>query len=171
MNNIVITGFMGSGKSSVAQALGQLLSCDAVDLDKLIETEEGRSVREIIESDGEAQFRKLEQQALSKVLRTGGKHVVALGGGAWISEVNRQLIKKQAATSIWLDAPFALCWKRIALTADQRPLARSQAAALKLFSERASCYELADLRITVTREKSAAEIATEILMALAKRPG
>jgi shikimate kinase len=170
MNKIIITGFMGSGKSSVAQVLGQLLNYEPVDLDKLIELEEGRSVREVIESDGEPRFRELEQQALSKVLGIAGKHVVALGGGAWISEANRQLIKKQAAMSIWLDAPFNLCWKRITLTAEQRPLARTQAAALKLFSERTSSYQLADLRVVVTEKKSAAELATEILETLAKHP-
>ena len=170
MNKIVITGFMGSGKSSVARALARLLSYEAVDLDKVIELIAGRSVPEIIESDGELRFRELEQQALGKVLGTAGEHVVALGGGAWISNANRELIKKHAATSVWLDAPFELCWKRIAPGAEKRPLARTEDAALKRFLERASCYELADLRVVVMEEKSAAELATEIVNALAQHP-
>ncbi len=76
---------------------------------------------------------------------------------------------KQRATSVWLDAPFSLCWKRIAADGERRPLAPNEAAAFKLFSERTSCYELADLRVVVTEQKSAVEIAAEIAGALKKQ--
>ena len=158
---------MGSGKTTVARALAQLLRSEVIDLDSVIALEEGHSPRAIIDDDGEPRFREVERRALSKVLQTPGKAVVALGGGTWIFEVNRNVIHEQEATSVWLDAPFELCWKRILSTAEERPLARTQAAALKLFSERSSCYELADLRVAVTEEKSAADIANEIAEALA----
>ena len=168
MNKIVITGFMGSGKSSVAKALAQLLGCEMIDLDEAIASTEGRSASDIIARDGEPRFRELEQQVLSKLLLTPGDQVVALGGGAWISQTNRQLVAKQGAISVWLDAPFGLCWKRIAAAADRRPLAPNETAASKLFSERTSCYELADFRIAVTAEKPPDEIAAEIAEALAQ---
>lgn len=168
-NKIVITGFMGSGKSTVARALAQLLDYRTTDLDDLIQSAVGRSARQIIEADGEPRFRELEQQALSELLQTSDKYVVALGGGAWISEANRRAIKEQSATSVWLDAPFRLCWHRISAADEQRPLARNEAEAFELFSSRRSCYELADVHIAVTEQKSATEIAAEILQALEKR--
>ena len=169
MNKIVITGFMGSGKSSVAKALAELLGYEMIDLDETIASAEGRSAAEIIQEDGEPRFRQLEQQVLSKLLQTPRAQVVALGGGAWISEANRRLVTKQHATSVWLDAPFSLCWKRIVADGERRPLAANESAALKLFSERSSCYELADLRVVVTEQKSAVAIATEIAGALKKQ--
>ena len=72
-----------------------------------------------------------------------------------------------AAISVWLDAPFSLCWKRIAASADCRPLAPNETAAFNLFSARTSGYELADLRIVVSEEKPAVQIAAEIAEALA----
>ena len=170
MRKIIITGFMGSGKSTVARALAQLRHCEMVDLDDVIAAAEGRSAGTIIEVHGEPYFRKLERQALLQVLKTAGDLVVALGGGAWMSETNRQVIKDHNATSVWLDAPFELCWKRIDPLLGQRPLARNKPAALKLFSERTSCYERADLRVSVTEQKSVEEIAAEINGALTAHP-
>lgn len=168
MNKIVITGFMGSGKTSVARALAQLLRCGMIDLDDAIESEEGRTASAIIQEDGERRFRLLEQQALSKLLQAPGAQVVALGGGAWISEPNRKIVSQHQGISVWLDAPFSLCWKRIATATAPRPLAPNETAAFKLFSERTSYYELADLRVAVAEQKSANEIATEIAEILTK---
>jgi shikimate kinase len=170
MQKIIITGFMGSGKSTVARTLAQLRHCGMVDLDDVIAAAEGRSAGTIIEVDGEPRFRELERQALLEVLKTEGDLVVALGGGAWMSETNRHVIKAHNATSVWLDAPFELCWKRIEPLVGQRPLAQNKPAALKLFSERTSCYELADFRVSVTEQKSAEEIAAEINEALTAHP-
>lgn len=168
MNKIIITGFMGSGKSTVARALAQLLSCRMIDLDDVIESEEGRSARTIIEEDGEPRFREVEQRVLAKLLQDSSKQVLALGGGAWTLKANREQIRERGATSIWLDAPFDLCWKRIAAIAEERPLATNKPAAHKLFSDRIRCYELADLRVAVTEQESATEIAEEIVQALAR---
>jgi shikimate kinase len=168
MSKIIITGFMGSGKSSVARALAALLGREMVDLDEAIAAAEGRAANEIIAEDGEPRFRELEQQVLIKLLLTPGDQVVALGGGAWISETNRRLVNKERAISVWLDAPFSLCWKRIAAAAERRPLAPNETAAFMLFSERTSCYELTDLHLAVTEQKSAEEIAAEIAEALAQ---
>ena len=159
---------MGSGKSTVARALAQLLRCKMIDLDDVIESAVDQSARQIIEEDGEPQFRDLEQEALSKWLQTSDQYVIALGGGAWISEANRRATREHSATSVWLDAPFSLCWKRITAAAEQRPLARNETEAFELFSSRTSSYELADINIGVTEQKSAIEIAAEIVQALDK---
>ena len=160
---------MGSGKSSVAKALAELLDYEMIDLDEAIESAAGRSPAAIIQEDGEARFRELERQALISSMQDDGKQVLALGGGTWMLKANRDQIQRHGATTVWLDAPFDLCWKRIAAGGDQRPLAPDETTAFKLFSERTSCYELADLRVPVTELESAEEIAAEIARTLAKR--
>lgn len=169
MNKIIITGFMGSGKSSVAKALADRLSYQMIDLDEVILSAEGRSPAEIIQEDGEARFRELEERALARSMADADKQVLALGGGTWVSKANRDQIRERGAICVWLDAPFDLCWKRIAAAADRRPLAPNEATAFKLFSERTSCYELADVRVAVTEHQSAEEIAAEIAHSLTKR--
>ena len=169
VKKIIITGFMGSGKSSIATVLAQLLDYEMIDLDEAIAAAAGRSPAAIIQEDGEAQFRELERQLLTRLMEADGKQVLALGGGTWIRKTNRDQIQQHGATSVWLDAPFDLCWKRIAAAAEQRPLAPDETTAFKLFAERTSCYELADLRVAVTELKSAEEIAAEIAGALTKR--
>src|SRR3979409_228157 len=90
MRRIVIVGFMGCGKTTVAKALAHRLHGDSIDLDSFIA--EGRSPAEIIEQDGEPAFRKIETEALRTVLAKKDAGVIALGGGAWTIEANRGLI-------------------------------------------------------------------------------
>ena len=95
-----------------------------IDLDHFIATREGRTPQQIIDEDGEARFRQLETSALRDVLLDDSVYVVALGGGAWTVEQNRALINEHDGFTVWLDAPFQLCWQRIRAAA---PLARSPA--------------------------------------------
>lgn len=162
---IVIIGFMGTGKTTVARELGRKLNCLAVDLDELITRSEGRSPNEIIQQDGEEKFRELETQALRGVLGEGPR-VIAVGGGAWTIAANRQVIAEHEAVSVWLDAPFELCWKRIEVGAQVRPLARSREPAERLYSERRPVYELADARVVVSENENAEEIATRVADAI-----
>src|SRR5215216_6698206 len=103
---IIITGFMGSGKTKVAWELARRMNLVMVDLDNLIEEREGRSAAQIIVEDGEPAFRSIESKALRDVLQTNPVGIIALGGGAWIEETNRQLIDRYGCTTVWLDAPF-----------------------------------------------------------------
>src|SRR5437870_9118375 len=81
---IVILGFMGCGKTTVAKELARQLDCNFVDLDSFLTEREGRSPAEIIEQDGEPAFRQIESLALTEVLKDRDARVIALGGGTWI---------------------------------------------------------------------------------------
>ena len=158
---IVIVGFMGCGKTVVAQALSQLLDRPWVDLDARIEDVEGRSPAQIISEDGEEAFREKETKALRELLRSDERAVVALGGGAWINTVNRELIRSVDSVVLWLDTPFEICWQRIKQDSQLRPMAPSRTAAERLFSERRPFYRMADLRIGFADE-SPAQLAENI---------
>ena len=159
---IIIVGFMGSGKTTVALELARQLSCRAIDLDELIMEREKRSPKEIIEQDGEEGFRETETRMLREVLDEGVARVIAVGGGAWTIAVNRKLMADRAAFVAWLDASFELCWKRIEASRKTRPLARSRELAQKLYDERGPIYELADARIKIHENESAEEIAKKV---------
>ncbi|HKO45644.1 MAG TPA: shikimate kinase [Pyrinomonadaceae bacterium] len=158
---ICIIGFMGSGKTAVADALSKLLERLCVDLDERIEDIEGRSPAQIITEDGEQAFREKETAVLRELLHRAQESVVALGGGAWTIAVNRELIRSVDSLVVWLDTPFDVCWQRIEQDAQLRPMAPSRAAAEGLFSERLAFYQMADLRIGFAGE-SPAQIAKEI---------
>jgi shikimate kinase len=168
---IVIAGFMGSGKTTVASALANLLGCEALDLDQSIAGDEQRNPKEIIEQDGEDKFRQIETRALSELLRKGAAGVVALGGGTWTIPANRKLLAEHGAITIWLDAPFELCWTRIEATRQRRPLAPSEEAARKRYEERLGIYALADFRVGITESESADETAKSITRLILRQPG
>jgi shikimate kinase len=163
---IVIIGFMGTGKTTVARELGRALNCPVVDLDNLITAADARSPNEIIEQDGEDRFRQIETQLLGEVLEEESARVIAAGGGAWTIAANRRLIADHGAVAVWLDAPFELCWQRIQAGREARPLARSREMAERLYAERRPIYELAGTRISVSEDESAAELASKISNAI-----
>jgi shikimate kinase len=167
-SRIILTGFMGAGKSTVAAALARRLGCRPVDLDEYITTREGRSISSIIEEDGEQIFRELETRALLDALRDEAVRVVALGGGAWTLERNRALIKARDCLTVWLDAPFEMCWKRIRGESNLRPLARDQRSARQLYEARRSSYALAMLRVIVNEKSSIEDLVAVIEAALSK---
>src|SRR6185295_16546850 len=145
--HIVITGFMGSGKTTVARALAHLLRRELVDLDQVIAEQEGRTAKEIIEQDGEDSFRQTETRILREVLELSLPGVVALGGGAWTLARNRTLIDEAGGITVWLDASFDLCWERIHTSGGGRPLARDEGQARSLYNERRPQYALAKLQV------------------------
>lgn len=165
---IIITGFMGAGKTTTANALARRLACSMIDLDQLIEEREGRTPQVIIDQDGEPRFREIESEALRDALAIKTARIIALGGGTWTIEQNRALIKEHGAFTVWLDAPFELCWQRITRGNLSRPLARNLVSARRLYDERRAFYDQTTLRVMVSEEKSADAIAAEIFDALSR---
>ena len=150
MKPIVITGFMGCGKSKVAQELARRRNVTMVDLDERITTTVGRSPAQLITEDGEAAFREIESNALRDLLQAGEAGVIALGGGAWIEKANRDLIDEYGCTSIWLDTPFEICWERIAASEEDRPLGRTREEAQARYDLRRPIYALANIHVAIS---------------------
>ena len=169
---IVITGFMCAGKTTVAAALASRLDCAMIDLDARVTEIEHRTPQQIIETDGEARFREIEVRALRDTLENTDAYVIALGGGAWTIERNRALVIEHDCLVVWLDAPFALCWRRIEATKDTRPLARDHDQTRRLYDERRALYALAALRIEIDeRNADPNETATRIIITIERKSG
>ena len=153
---------MGVGKSSVARHLSSILKCERVDLDAFIERNEGRSIADIINRDGEAAYRKIESANLVKVLRESNARILSLGGGTWTIPSNRDLIIRDGLVTVWLESSFEHCWANISRSRKERPLAKNKDAARRLFDERQSIYCLADWHFVIRPEFNSYEIARQI---------
>lgn len=158
---IVLTGFMGVGKSTVARHLASIVGCDRIDLDSAIASRESMSVGEIIDSRGIEEFRRIESAVLSDVL-TSGTSVIALGGGAWTIESNRREVRDRGYTSVWLEAGFERCWLNIVNSRRVRPLARNKTETKRLFDERQRVYCLSDWHFIVRPDLTSYDVARQI---------
>jgi len=166
-SRIVLTGFMGSGKSTVGPLLAGELGWTFIDLDAEIERRTGLTVPQIFSEQGEAAFRKEETAALAAVLgRT--RTVIALGGGAPETLGNRLLLEQTPATAIvYLAAPFATLAGRCAeQSANVRPNFADPVAAEARFASRHPIYSrLAHVSIEtegLTPEDSAAAVLASV---------
>lgn len=159
---IVLTGFMGVGKSTVARFLSSLLDATRLDLDTFIEQTEKNTIAEIIKSEGEKRFRQIETENLRRILNEREARIIALGGGAWMIGENRQLIKDYNLTTIWLESSFDHCWRNIRMSKRERPLVVSREQTQKLFDDRAKFYCLADWHYIIRPDLTSFEIAKKI---------
>lgn len=158
---VVLTGFMGVGKTATGRALSELLGWAFVDLDEAIERAAGKTVGVIFAEDGEEAFRELETTLLRDLLRSE-RFVLASGGGLLLRNENRVLL--QAALVVNLDAPVEECLARVRRSTTVRPLlvvAEPEAEARKLYEARREHYEAVTHRVD-TCGKSPAEVAREI---------
>jgi shikimate kinase len=161
---IVLTGFMGSGKSSVGRALALLLDWNFVDLDCEIEREQGRKIREIFAGEGEAEFRKIEAATLTSVLASAPRPVVlATGGGTYVQTDNAKLLRTEGAIVIFLQAtPETLMRRCCDGEEGVRPLAADRDAFVRVYEERLPIYRTAD--ITVDSDNMSPEGAARVVV-------
>jgi shikimate kinase/3-dehydroquinate synthase len=139
---IVLIGFMGAGKSTIAVELAAVLGGTPHDSDKLLEERYGHSVAREFELRGEALFRASEEELVCSLLSdAGSRDVIALGGGSILSERVRGALGDHLV--VLLDVDPAIAWKRVSADEQgtERPLARDRDAFLALYRERSALYE------------------------------
>ena len=159
--NLYLTGFMGSGKTTLGQALAQALGRGFADLDSWVEQGAGQPIREIFETRGEGHFRTLETRALERAAKRG-RMVVATGGGLPVSAANRALMR-QSGLIIHLRTRLETCSQRtLGQEAQARPLWQDQARTRALFESRSPAYADNDLEI-VTDDQEIAGMVWEIM--------
>jgi shikimate kinase len=146
-DKVYLVGFMSAGKTTVARALGARLEWQVLDLDEEIERRERRTVADIFAAFGEPAFRRLEREALQRLLPI--RHaVIATGGGTFVDPLNRAAILADGC-SIWLDTTFNEIVARLP-TDGRRPLASSRSQLEALFHARRESYQLAHVRLDAT---------------------
>lgn len=160
---IVLTGFMGVGKSTVARHLSRLTGKRHVDLDALIETSLSRSVATTIEEEGIDFFRGVETERLKEVLADPKFSILSLGGGTWTVERNRDLIRESGLVTVWLETTFDHCWRNIRSSRKKRPLVKNKEQTRKLFEEREKLYCLADWHFVIGSGYNSFDIAQQIV--------
>ena len=163
--NIVLIGFMGSGKSTVGRQLHQRLGYPLSDMDQLIEQTAGKKITEIFKEEGESAFRDFETLQLLEIAKqTDTRHIISTGGGIIIREENRQLLRKMGYV-IWLVASPEEIHNRTSRN-NNRPLLNNEDPAgtiRKLLETRTPLYkECAHLAIE-TNQLNLDEITTGII--------
>lgn len=166
-DKIYLVGFMASGKSTIARALGARLHWRAEDIDDLIEARERTTISDIFAKHGEPYFRNLEREMLG-ILRPIRNLVVATGGGTFGEADNRTHINMDGV-SVWIDVPLADLIPRIPLDG-RRPLAADRASLERLYNARVEAYRLAHIRVKASRV-SVSGVVDRILEAVNDLPG
>ena len=162
MRNIVLIGFMGTGKSVVGKALARRLQRPFVDVDERIEQAAGRPIRTIFVEAGEAAFRRMERAMIEEVARGAGQ-VMATGGGAVLDEANLAALKANGWL-VWLKAAPDVILQRIG-DPSSRPLLNVQdpkGRLTELLGLRQATYAKADV-VVETSARSIQDVVENIL--------
>mgnify|MGYP001049821748 CR=1 FL=1 len=134
---LVFIGFMGAGKSSAAKTAAAKLGAEPIDSDRVLTEELGTSIEDFFDREGEAEFRRREEEVVLRLLERAGGAPLALGGGAVLSERVREALADHVVVYLEIDAEGA--WKRV--EGSQRPLARDREAFDRLLEERRPIYD------------------------------
>lgn len=168
--NIVLIGFMGVGKGSVAREVVKQSNIIAIDTDDIIESMENRKIKTIFEEDGEAYFRNIEKNVASWLEKSVSSTLISTGGGFY-----KVKNLKKIGHIVLLDSPFEEIYNRIASHPNatkkfkKRPLFQEKAKAEALYNKREKEYKkVADIIVDVTH-RDVKDIAKEILTKVKKR--
>lgn len=165
-NNLVLIGFMGSGKSSVGIKLSYMQKCAMEDTDKMIEQRVGTSISRIFADQGEEAFRAMETALLEELTQTLHNKILSVGGGTPLREENRRLLK-QIGTVVYLRIRPQTVYERLKgdttrpLLQCEDPLSRIR----ELLDKRRSIYEEAADLIVDVDDLDVEEVAERIISA------
>jgi shikimate kinase len=171
MKKVILVGYMGVGKSTIAKLLSQKLNCKWVDLDKVIEEKTNLSITEIFSQKGEIYFRKIEHEVFKNILENNEQLIISTGGGTPCYANNHLLLNGDEVVSIYLQASIAVIFERLKEAKSERPLVANQTEenlkefiAKNLF-DRSYFYNQATFKINVDT-KTPEKITDEILQLL-----
>lgn len=169
MKKIILLGYMGCGKSTIAKLLAEKVNLPSLDLDESIEKRENATVKSIFSQKGEIYFRKLEHEILSDLMKNPDSFILSLGGGTPCYANNHEFLKGDHVISIYLKGSVATLYDRLLnakidrpLIADKNPEEMKEFIAKNLF-DRSFYYNQAKHRINIddkTIEVLLAEIET-----------
>lgn len=160
---LVLVGLMGAGKTTIGRRLAKRLDRPFMDADEEIERSAGRSVSDIFEDFGEAAFREGERKVIARLLEECPPIVLALGGGAFLDDTTRQLVKDKAF-SLWLKADLDVLMERVSKR-NTRPLLKTEnprEVMETLMQARSEFYAQADL--TIQTDCHAHDLTVESIM-------
>jgi shikimate kinase len=172
MRKIILLGYMGCGKSTIAMSLSKITRLPFVDLDRYIEQKANLSINAIFEQQGEIKFRKMEHEAFVELLNAPDDMIIGLGGGTPCYANNHELLNGQNVLSIYLRASIDTLYKRLVANKSKRPLlANKSDAEMKEFIavhlfERSYYYNQAQYAVVVD-EKTIDQTVLDILAILA----
>jgi shikimate kinase len=164
-DKIFLVGFMGSGKSTVGPLVAAKLGWDFLDLDRQIEREQGKPIREIFEQNGEPEFRRIEARHL-RSLKDRAACVVALGGGAFVQEANRPIVA-ELGVSVFLDCRLEVIQARCPDDGN-RPLLATPERIKDLYAVRQPFYRMSDFSVDAS-DLEPAQVADQILRKVAQK--
>lgn len=167
MKKIILLGYMGCGKSTIAKLLAKSIGISCLDLDEIIEKHENSDVNNIFSEKGEIYFRKLEHQKFSDLIQNKDSFVLGVGGGTPCYSNNHLFLNFENVVSIYLKASVDTLFNRLSNSSEKRPLLaartpneRKEFIAKNLF-DRSFFYNQARFKISVDG-KSTEEIINEI---------
>lgn len=172
MEKIILLGYMGCGKSTIAKTLSKIKGIPFVDLDRYIEQKTNSTINAIFQQRGEIYFRKLEHEAFVELLNSSEALIIGLGGGTPCYANNHELLIGENVLSIYLKASIQTLFDRLSLNKSKRPLIANKSEeelkefiAMHLF-ERSFYYNQAQFTVSVD-DKTIDQTVLDILAILA----
>lgn len=172
MTKIILLGYMGSGKSTIAKSLSEKIQIKLCDLDKIIENRANLSIKTIFETKGEVYFRKLEHQIFKELMTSDEKLIISLGGGTPCYANNHEMLNGDRIASFYLKGSIDTLYERLLSIKENRPLLADQSEedmkeyiAKHLF-DRSFYYNQATYKISIDA-KSIEDVVNDIMQKLA----
>ena len=161
--NIVLTGFMASGKTTVGMRIADISDYEFIDTDEMIVESEGQSINDIFAKNGEEYFRRVEHEIIRGAASMDNK-VISTGGGVVLNPENIEALRKNGIV-FNLDPDFSVIQERVTRAAATRPLMKNQSIEdiKKRFDDRKPFYDNCDYKIHITMQSEPEITARKIL--------